>query len=1768
MMRRSRISVRPNVRPGGRASATSQDGPALRGAAGGSQASMGPVRAAGEEAMEPVSTATAQMREEPTEAAGRLSNTEDTEPENVSNGLNEKGQNGGAPGGSESPGSAPQRRKRFSATPNLAKPRVTPTSARAAARTPKSPPPKATTPPPAETLAPPPEDSSTSQGLRSTRWRRASGGAKAPKTQGKQGPLSPAGLVSGAPPQGKKEKETPPPLPGSQPSDTEKPPQEDIQSVGTSSLPDAAPLSVTVSQGVAPSVKTASSLPPAAPSIVSDRERIAKARKLRELLRQELRKQRKRKKGKSHICEHSIPQDHNKMTMRDLIYYLPESNPMKPYPVEETRQTEKVIPQSPSRELPEKSQERGVEVEEEDGEEEETNEPSQDDQLVVPRVKVAEDGTLILDEESLTVEVLRTKGPNVAEETDPIFERGSSTTYSSFRKAVYTKPWSNKETEMFFLAISMVGTDFSMIGQLFPHRARTEIKNKFKKEERENSWRIDKAFKEKQRFDLDTFSKLLDRILAEEEMRRKKSKIKSSAETKMLKKSSKQKGKMGSRKRAAKDWVAEEEPESDTVEVDSETVEKENEDCSNVAELGDNAAAAKSNRKRRSREEEDTLCKTPDERGTQKGKPAHAGETILIEECEDADSECPPAAEQIDRLKRPGGSVQERAGPVIKPAQLSRGRLQRPTPNLGARWAKKTPQPAEKAGEGTGRKEGTDNSESQGGTAADTPEGRTLEGGGRSTNSSASAEEQEEEEPGLTTTQESKLSTPTSSRRTPRLCHLPKQARQEESGTESTPAAPSHCGKAASRGRGAQPCGRGRRGRPRPNLAAGQRSGRPGKPKLVTLRAAPSDDNEEEEQEDTQPEEDFRYPINPEEQNQAPAFVPLSVRSPQPVPMEVVETMEELEISVVGSAEPEHAPCPQPECQGAPEEGLVPAEHQLDLLVDVIEFLSPEHVEGSEESYNEAARTLLTIRNPELLSLAAPGYSTEVVISEESPHEASLEEEEEEEESRPTPTSKQVEQPQRSMGSTQAVTSDLSVTLGSVAQSEPDVEGERFTADVESETGTEPSVKPRSCDTAGPEGSVVSTEPHQQEGPAAAASAGGPSRAVGPKSSVQSVPQGRRSRFPKPKPNLVRTARAPRTPPGQHTGTSAAIAAVEPESLNTIEVERRESDRVAAGRDADKQETEGSGEETQRQDEELSVGDCQEGTSQSESSAPSIVRGGRRQLTKPRPILDRALHNPRLPLTQNAAAPITVDERVGAPGDSEGQRPREEELSSCTISNRKADLGDEGQGRASAEESRTGAQAQMKTMVEIQMEETDMTCSTMTVEESGPADREKTQETPASFDSAQEVNSIHIEDDLSTAISSQTTEGVSVTADFQPSTFFLTLFEVSPPPISDFQSVADPMGVVTAELISPLVFVEEQPSLSTQSETQSYDPLNMAAAELGAGCGQVSHLVNCDPLVPVPVEPGEVSGYSSLRVREASSTDVTKHSVENVEDLHEDKSISLSLVVEESCASDVEVKRSSKRAAPPCKRRRMPDRSKGGNQQVKPNTSEEEPAESTEGDPRVLRNEHPPRSPGQTPPPHCPAAQCNHTEPTAAPQTCAAEEVPRGTVGYSVHPQLDRDSAGQTESTESSTSGEEPQSSHQTLPQTSDGPLTRTGRKPKGFLSFISNKSTPGPAGAPRTFRPASQRPQVNTSRIERRRPAPVALGIPSTDPSSVSAPPSKVRATASQGASAPQLAPSQDSRSPQSEAPCVKASKTDQEPTNVSEYFFSDIFTQVEELD
>ncbi|OBS70308.1 hypothetical protein A6R68_01154, partial [Neotoma lepida] len=170
--------------------------------------------------------------------------------------------------------------------------------------------------------------------------------------------------------------------------------------------------------------------------LCSDRYRIYKARKLREMLKEELRKEKKQWKNKFATNESQRPLDRSKMTMRDFIYYLPDNNPMTSS-VEQEKKAEKSLAPTPTREQASQSTPDA-------DDNEEVEEEADDGPLLVPRVKVAEDGSIILDEESLTVEVLRTKGPCVVEENDPIFERGSTTTYSSFRKNYYSKPWSNK----------------------------------------------------------------------------------------------------------------------------------------------------------------------------------------------------------------------------------------------------------------------------------------------------------------------------------------------------------------------------------------------------------------------------------------------------------------------------------------------------------------------------------------------------------------------------------------------------------------------------------------------------------------------------------------------------------------------------------------------------------------------------------------------------------------------------------------------------------------------------------------------------------------------------------------------------------------------------------------------------------------------------------------------------------------------------------------------------------------------------------------------------------------------------------------------------------------------------------------------------------------------------------------------------------------------------------------------------------------------------
>ncbi|KAM4635704.1 uncharacterized protein ACJ7VT_010842 isoform 2-T2 [Polymixia lowei] len=866
-----------------------------------------------------------------------------------------------------------QRRKRFSI-----KPKVAPALTRTSARTPKSPV-KAVSESPVQDCCSNHDEPATSsqvestvpQGLRSPSRRRPSGESRQPRAQPKLSlPSTPSPAATAVPaPQDTQELaqlsadegKTLEYLPVSQAKEVPPKPPDKVPP----SLPDreATEISERAKTLVSKSTKRGLSPPKFTLSRLlndqSDLQRLAKARKLRELLRQEMHKDKKHRKLKARAKEYTP--DPAKMTMRDLIYYLPISNPMTSYFEESMQENETVVPPSPAREeSPERAQEPEIHSETTSQREDDEGDADedQDEPMMVPRVKVAEDGSLIIDEESLTVEVMRAKGPNPAEDRDPIFERGSTTTYSSFRKGTHTKPWSSEETDMFFLAISMVGTDFSMICQLFPHRSRSEIKNKFKKEERENAWRIDKAFRERRKLDIEFFSKLLEKIL--EAKNNKSKKPKSPSEKKAVRKRSrKAKGKKLS------DVEEEEEEEggveNGTPELEELKGQKEKENTCDEGETG----TFTPKRKRRKKNEGGDSTETPKDKKMKTGKKTdEQGEACIPEDAEAALPEDHSTEHRPEKTE----PVKSARGPTIKPAQLSRGRAPKPLVPLGRKFGKMVPSPSTKAKDGapdTGQESSAD-------VASEQQVDKDKSPSSPAKTSSLATDDETFSEDEVSAVPPSK---PTRYGRMPKpIQHLNYPAK-EDAPSPASEASPGSASPAGSLNSAAKPKRPARKDKA-PKTPLVQQSK---KSKLVTLRACPSEysDDEEEKQREAEEVEEQHDPTGPDKDSSAPVFVPVGLRSPQPVVAEVEETMEELDIlvnvpDVLGISQ--DALCPDASCEQAQDvTGTVPCEHQLDLLADVIDFLSTDHMEVSEkESYNEAAQTLLTIGN-----LAHVSHSTQ-----------------------------------------------------------------------------------------------------------------------------------------------------------------------------------------------------------------------------------------------------------------------------------------------------------------------------------------------------------------------------------------------------------------------------------------------------------------------------------------------------------------------------------------------------------------------------------------------------------------------------------------------------------------------------------------------------------------------------------------------------------------------------------------------------------------------
>lgn len=201
--------------------------------------------------------------------------------------------------------------------------------------------------------------------------------------------------------------------------------------------------------------------------------------------------------------------DKSQLRMFDMIYFNPQNNPMKPrspHKIETPKKIE-ITPEIPVIQ----------------------KEPSA---IPVPQLKIDSNGDMVLDETSLVVENEQQKQNRILlANANVVYDDELSGNYGYYKRQKRTKEWPQEETVKFYRCLNTVGTDFSLMLNLFPNRCRRDLKLKFKKEERNNPQLIDKALLKHNIFDLDELQRELDQ---EEEERKANAAIKSKSAVKAL----------------------------------------------------------------------------------------------------------------------------------------------------------------------------------------------------------------------------------------------------------------------------------------------------------------------------------------------------------------------------------------------------------------------------------------------------------------------------------------------------------------------------------------------------------------------------------------------------------------------------------------------------------------------------------------------------------------------------------------------------------------------------------------------------------------------------------------------------------------------------------------------------------------------------------------------------------------------------------------------------------------------------------------------------------------------------------------------------------------------------------------------------------------------------------------------------------------------------------------------------------------------------------
>ncbi|KAK3555537.1 hypothetical protein QTP86_021799 [Hemibagrus guttatus] len=950
-----------------------------------------------------------------------------------------------------------------------------------------------------------------------------------------------------------------------------------------------------------------------------------------------------------------------------------------------------------------------------------------------------------------------------------------------------------------------------------------------------------------------------------------------------------------------------------------------------------------------------------------------------------------------------------------------------------------------------------------------------------------------EEEPDVSTIQEHILNKPTRSGRIPKLSQQMIRAAADEEDDEDEEQLPPLPLPPDGQPRGFQA----KRGR--------WRAPRQGKSKLLTLVASVVEDEDDEEEEYGTNQEEENYSVNAEEENQP--FVPIGLRPVRTVQSEVEETMEELDISVnvpdvLGISQ--NAVCPESSCERALSTmGSVPCEHQLNLLVGVIEFLAPDHMEVSEE----AARTLLTIGHSANVTQTEP--SSDVIIVEDSStsvHEVVME---------------TMDQSETTVETCDIVASDPSSSITSQTDLVSTVVMEDKTLEPTPPQDSASTPEPISCQENKPLSNEIQPETSNITVPGPTAS------------------KTRRNRLPKPKPNLSRASRSTQREP-------AAAVTSSVETCSTPVKDDREAKTVDSQTSAVKDFR--PEEPSQPEPEELNSEACKE----------------------------------RENKTEGCSSVLQLEEKM-EDGDS-GQR-------ACV-----ADEGKEETQQAHSEfESRppdSECSAKPSQPIRCRGPKPNLvrnirTTHTVThIQQNPPAVPDEKQASNMFTDIQQPEEGANPEPERGTPHHS-----VTVISDDNP--------EEPPRSVCEVSTSDEPVFILSLTEVLPTlterVGLSIDPlALPATSGTVS-EPISAiedATADVGGtgpGGNQVFSQLLPDALIPVSEE-----GESEKRENETSRGKEEESSSREPSPLTE--TISAPERPDEPpaepSASSCMTEENVKEMDCPAKRRKLPERCRRAKVQMEPNSIR-----------RKTCRDLPPSDETRS----IPASSCEtalgETEPwptsseiaslLASTEEISSSEIldtkedalssavldknsktstasPEQSRGISPPPVRKEtlppqasSSASQgsveninfpgTDPLEPSASGVEAGSQpvHQTTPLASTGPLMRPGRRPKGFLSFMSSANTQRPSESTRV----PQKPAVIMSRRERRRATPSTSAPPPSQPPPSPSPPPQ-----------PPDVSSHTQAGTWSENP--SAAEADEEPTSVSAYFFNDIFTEVDEED